>query len=189
MGHSTSQITVAVLIVGLGGCASSSTGLTTGSLGGAKPVAGASSVQPQVTMTDRVARAGTRAAEAVKCGYNVDPGKLKSGYLAFEGNQGASAEDVAKASKVYDATVKVTLAQIKANDDYCSNAKTAEIKTDISRHLAGDFSVPVKAVAQAQSDEGGLFSWLKSNEPSGREQLDPEWMKDTRNNSKTKRVE
>ena len=188
MGHSTTQITVAVLIAGLGGCASGSTGLTTGSLGGAKPVAGALAVQPQVTTSDRVARAGTRAAEAVKCGYNIDPVKLRSGYLAYEGNQGASVDEIAKVSKTYDATVRVTLAQIKTSEDYCTSSRTAEIKADLSRHLAGDFSVPVKVVAAAQQD-GGVFGWLKNNEPSGRETLDPEWMKDQKNNSRTKRVE
>ena len=187
MGLSTTHATIAVLIVGLGGCASGSTGLATGSLAGAKPIAGANAVQPQVTTSQRVARAATRAAEAQKCGFNVDTAKLRSGFLAYEAAQGAAVEEIEKIGKAYDTTVRVTLAQIKA-EEYCTGQRTAEIKSDLARHIAGDYSVPVKAVAQAP-DQGGLFGWLKGEEPSGREVLDPEWMRDQKNNSRTRRVE
>ena len=179
-----------LLLAGLGGCASGSAGLTTGSLGGAAPVSGALAVQPQVTASQRVARASVRAAEAVKCGYNVDPAKLRSGYLAYEGNQGATVEEMDKIAKTYDASFRITLAQIKPNEDYCTAQRTAEIKADLARHLSGDYSIPVKpTTTAAKTDDGGFWGWLKSGEPSGRETLDPEWARDTRNNAKTKRVE
>lgn len=165
-------------------------GIATGSLGAAAPVAGPLAVQPQVSTSERVARAATRSAQAVKCGYNIDPARLKSGYLAYEGNQGASVEDMGKIAGVYDATVRVTLAEIRPNQDYCTEQRTAEIKADISRHLAGDYSVPVKASAQSKADPGGLFGWLSGgDQPAGREVYDPTWVNDIKNNPKTRRVE
>src|SRR5262249_4487499 len=79
------------------------------------------------------------AARAQRCGFYFDPGKLRASYLVYEARQ-ASPEQLAKAEKLYDSTFKAIRERVAADPDYCSDGKSAEIKKDLTRHLAGDFT-------------------------------------------------
>jgi hypothetical protein len=79
------------------------------------------------------------SARAVRCGFNFDPAKLKTSYLAYEAKQ-SGADQLTKMEKSYDSTFKVIRDRVSGDPDYCSNRKSAEIKADLKRHLAGDFT-------------------------------------------------
>lgn len=141
----TSKLRIGKCFAGLGlalalaACSSASSGLTTGSL-----LPGAS--KPADPVADRALQVGATSARAAKCGYNFDPAKLRSSYLAYEaGQEGAAA---AKAEKLFDATRVSVGSKITDPSEYCSEDKTTEIKADLTRHLAGDFN-PSKKKAQA----------------------------------------
>jgi hypothetical protein len=89
------------------------------------------------------------SARAQRCGFYFDPAKLRSSYLAFEARQPGA--DPAKAEKTYDATFKTIRERAAADPDYCTDTKSAEIKKDLNRHLAGDFkpSFPKPKVAES----------------------------------------
>ena len=135
----TSKLRIGKCFAGLGlalalaGCSSASSGLTTGSL---LP----SASKPADPVADRALQVGATSARAAKCGYNFDPAKLRSSYIAYEaGQEGAAA---AKAEKLFDATRVSVGSKITDPSEYCSEDKTAEIKADLTRHLAGDYNPP-----------------------------------------------
>lgn len=137
--------------------------LTTGSLfgGDSKPEAPPASPVVKNDPTSRAFQVGTTSARAVKCGFNFDPDKLKSNYLASEAAAVTPAE-LPKVEQTYDVAFRaVAKAVAGQKEDYCSALKTAEIKLALNRHLAGDFT-PAPPRAQAEA-EGGLFSSLSSN--------------------------
>lgn len=168
---------VGALPLALAACGANSSSLTTGSLFGSKgePAATAAVETPGMRAT-QVAAVSARAA---KCGYNFDAARLKSNYLAHEMGQGASAQDMAKIERDYDTIRAKVAAAITADPDFCSDKKTREIKADLARHLAGDFTAP----ASKKIDERLLASG-----PRQREVLNPDFMTD-KYASKTKRVE
>jgi hypothetical protein len=102
----------------------------------------------------RAFQVGTVSARAIKCGFNFDPAKLKTNYLAYERTLSATA-DLAKIEKIYDVSFNGVAKAVAGESDYCSNEKTKTIKADLARHLAGDYtpSPPPK-----QQEEEGLFS-------------------------------
>ena len=128
----------------LAGCSSASSGLTTGSIlpGAAKPAA-----DPVVERTIQV---GATSARAAKCGYNFDPQKLRANYIAFETRQPGA--DAAKIEKIYDATRTSVAAKIPDPSDYCNDEQTAKIKSDLTRHLAGDYNPAPKKVEATLAD-------------------------------------
>jgi hypothetical protein len=140
---------LALLAAALAGCSAGS-GLTTGSLLGDD--------KPAPKVVDPSARAfqvGTASARAVKCGFNFDPGKLKSNYLAYEKQQ-APGQDTANVERVYDVSFNGVAKAVAAEGDYCSDAKTRQIKADLTRHLAGDYTPnPPKD----EQEEGLLSGW------------------------------
>lgn len=141
---------LALVALVLGGCSAGS-GLTTGSLlGDDKPAAPA--------VADPSARAfqvGTASARAVKCGFNFDPGKLKTNYIAYEKQQ-APGQDTSKIERIYDVSFNGVAKAVAAEGDYCSDAKTRKIKADLTRHLAGDYTP--NPPQEEEEAGGGLFS-------------------------------
>ncbi len=139
------------LALALAGCSSASSGLTTGSLlpGTAKPA------DP---VSERALQVGAISARAAKCGYNFDPTMLKANYLAFEAGQENAAGGAAKAEKIFDMTRSSVAGKIGDPSEYCTEDKTAEIKSDLTRHLAGDFSPPKKKA------EGGFLDALAAKQ-------------------------
>jgi hypothetical protein len=78
------------------------------------------------------------SARAQRCGFYFDPAKLRTSYLAYESRQSAG-EHLAKVEKTYDSTFQAIRQRVASDPDYCTDAKSTEIKKDLTRHLAGDF--------------------------------------------------
>lgn len=154
----------AAAALALAGC-SGSGGLTTGSLFGGAP---ASAAKPDpVTRNDPTSRAfqvGTVSARAVKCGYNFDPARLKSTFLAAEAAQGTPVEELGKIEKVYDVAYSGVTKAVAGQPAYCTDQKTAEIKKDLTRHMAGDYTPSVR---RAAPQDDGIFSFggFKEGDP------------------------
>lgn len=140
-----------------------STGSVSGSaeapaVAGATPVVAAQGEAVKNDPTQRAFQVGSTSARAVKCGFFFDPVKLKQQFLASEATQGTGVADIGKVEKIYDVSFNGISRGIAAKEDYCSEAKSKEIKQDLTRHLAGDYTPrPTKKVAK---EEGGLFSGL-----------------------------
>jgi len=139
MPRAGSRIAAVAVTLALGACSSGSA-LTTSSLFGGGSEKTALPAPAPETMTDRVVHTGTTAARAQRCGYVFDPVALRQSYLAFETQQGAAPEALAKAEKSYDYTYATVMKKIAGEQDYCSDDKTATIKRDLTKVLAGDFS-------------------------------------------------
>ena len=141
----------------LAGCSAGS-GLSTGSIfGGGTPAAKTAEVSPPVSdPTSRAFQVGTVSARAKKCGYNFDPQKLRAAFLASEIGAGASSTDVPRIEQIYDVSYNGVLKATAEDPKYCNEERTRDIKVDLNRHLAGDYTPtpPKKVVA----DTSGLFS-------------------------------
>lgn len=147
---------LALLALLLAGCSASS-GLTTGALLGED--------KPAAPVNDAPARAfqvGTASARAVKCGFNFDPGKLKTNYIAYEKQQ-PGGQDTAKLERIYDVSFNGVAKAVAAEGEYCSEAKTKNIKADLGRHLAGDYTPRI----EEKKEEDGLFSGMGSSNGPG----------------------
>jgi hypothetical protein len=172
------------LIAGLlAACGNGSSGLTTGALFGDAQVSGQPSSPPANDPTARALQVGAVSARAAKCRFYFDPVKLKASFLAAEAKLGATPEQLQKIESDYDYTRLTIAGKIAKEHEYCSDMKTREIKADLARHLAGDYSPPPKKVP-ADDSWFGLYQ-----APTGSEVLNPEWIKEPEWANKTKRVE
>ena len=163
LAHLAIRALVAAAALGLSACGNGG-GVTTGSLFG--------SSQPKPVTDDRTERAleaAATSARASRCGYNFDPARLRNAYLAYETAQGGTPEQVAKAEKVYDFTRSSLVEKIAKEEDFCSEAKTKDIKESLTKKMAGDFSAaPKKVVAEVPS---GWFSAPLRDQPMDREKI------------------
>ena len=151
----------------LGGCGggSSGAGVSTASLLDGSP-SGSSEVAP-IANTDPNARpvqVAWTAARAQRCGFAFDAAKLKASFLASEARGGALQPQLASGEKTYDQTYSSIAAKIKGEQDYCDSKKTASIKADLQRHLAGDFT-PNLPNQNKKVASGGFFDGLISDAP------------------------
>lgn len=138
----------------LGGCGSNP--LTTGSLlGGNAPAKPEGPVVPANTPFNRAFQVGSVSARAVKCGFNFDPARVKSNFVAAETTAGTSVEDMAKVEKAYAMSYNGVLKAAAAKPDYCTDKKSREIKADLALLLAGDYSP--QALRPKEEDNEGLF--------------------------------
>lgn len=167
----------AVVVLAVSGCAEASLPtLTTGSLFGSKPdaqaAAAAATPQKPVLRNDPIARAlqvSRVSARAQRCGFYFDAAKLKANFLASEGAQpGADTASIAKLDQTFTVTYNATSKVIVGEEGYCSEARNAHIKADLTRHLAGDFA-PSLGFEKAEDDSlfsfgGGLFGGKKPEE-------------------------
>lgn len=144
----------AVVAATLAGCGSSA--LTTGSLfgGESKPKAAPA---PRNDPTARAFQVGAVTARAQKCGFNFDPARLKTNFLAAEVQQGTSADELSKADRLFTVTQNTVAKAIAGDEDYCSDERIAYIRGDLTRHLAGDFT-PGRP-RDFSKDDVGLFSF------------------------------
>lgn len=122
----------------LAGCSGGSAGLMTSSTGLAAPDA-PGALNNEDPMARPVAVAWT-SARAKRCGFYFDPAKLKTNYLAYEAARGATGEQYGKIEKAYDTSYRTTTDKVSSDPDYCSDRKGLEIKADLERHLAGDYT-------------------------------------------------
>jgi hypothetical protein len=134
--------------------------LSTGALlgGDSKPK------EPPAPRNDPGARAfqvGAVSARAQKCGFNFDPARLKANFLAAEMQAGTSADELAKAERLYNSTQNTVAKAVSGAEDYCSGERVAYIRGDLNRHLAGDFAPsPPRSFAKDDS----LFTFNGPNE-------------------------
>ena len=145
----------AVLAACSGPSGSGTSSLVTGSVFSSAPKTpasadGAPAVKPDDPMARPVNVAWT-SARAAKCGFYFDPAKLRQSFLASQTAAGLTADQAAKSQQNYDASyVRVTKALVD-KEGYCTEAQNADIKSDLTRHLAGDFTTMVK-VAKGPKD-------------------------------------
>lgn len=175
-------LSFALVALASAGCGSNSTtlpSLTTGSIFSSGQQA---PPQPKpVTAVDRAIHVGAISARATKCGYNFDPAKLRQDYLNYETSAGAATAEIARATDAYDRTGRLLLQAVAKNENYCSFEQTHQIKADLSKVLAGDFSPPVRI---RKESVGWLDSGLEGREVMNREAIfDPNSQQ-----QKTKRV-
>ena len=98
------------------------------------------------------------SARAQKCGFSFDPVKLKTNFLATEARNGALQPQLASTEKAYDQSFTSISARIKGEEGYCTEKKTAAIKSDLQRHLAGDYTPKLPVEKKVAS--GGFLDGL-----------------------------
>lgn len=129
------SLCVALLLAACSGGNALSTGALLG--GDSKPK------EPPPPRNDPTARAfhvGAVSARAQKCGFNFDPARLKASFLAAETQAGTSPEELAKAERLYGTTHNAVAKAVSNAEDYCSRERVDYIRSDLNRHLAGDFA-------------------------------------------------
>ena len=103
-----------------------------------------------VTPEDPLARpiqVGWTSARASHCGFVFNPSQLRSDFLAAEAQAGATPEQMQKIERAYDYTRDSVTAAIKDDLGYCNKERTAAIRRDLNRYLAGDYA-PSARMAQ-----------------------------------------
>ncbi|HRD77505.1 MAG TPA: hypothetical protein PK264_16485 [Hyphomicrobiaceae bacterium] len=127
----------------LGGC--SSGGITTGSILGVSAAKAPAAEDPST----RAIHVAATSAKALRCGYNFDTERLKASYLSWEGRSGQPPEQMGKIAQAYDFSYQSVTRSIPNAEAYCTDAVAREIKPDLTRYLAGDFTAPASAVVAA----------------------------------------
>jgi hypothetical protein len=167
---------VAALGGALGGC--SGGGLTTGSLFGSSQAGMVAAAQP-ADASARATQVGAVSARAAKCGFNFDPTALKTSFMNAEAAQAADQAALNKTEREYDTIRGKVATAISKEPDFCSDGKSREIKADLTRHLAGDFTPKQVKVADP--------ALLAAAGPKARETINPDFLID-KQASKTKSV-
>jgi len=148
-GKAVGALGALVLAAGLTGCGASLPGLSTSAV--------SKTPQDYNTPTNRAFQVASTSARAQKCGYNFDPVKLRTQFLAAEGAVDPASVD--QLGRIYDTAYNGTTKAISGQgENYCSSQKVATIKSALSRHLAGDYTPPPPAV-----EDEGLFGALGSD--------------------------
>ena len=175
------------LAIAAAGCSNSASQLlTTGSLFGTKSKPKSSAPAAIVVKpTDRAIQVAATSARAQKCGYFFDPAKLRTAYLASELQTGLPPADVAQLTKVYDYTTGKLTKVLAGKEGYCNGQRVTKIKSSLTRHLAGDFTPPKSKKKRVAA---GWFDFA-TEEPLGKEKLNPDWVNNPSQESVTKRVE
>ena len=106
---------------------------------GAKTESEARSVAPEDPLA-RPIQVGWTSARASHCGFVFNPDQLRSNFMAAEVRAGITPEQMQKIEHAYDYTRESVLASIKDDLGYCNNERTAAIRRDLNRYLAGDYT-------------------------------------------------
>ena len=80
------------------------------------------------------------SARASHCGFMFDPTQLRANYMAAEMQAGNTPEQMQKIERAYDYTLQSVTATIKDDLRYCNKERTAAIRKDLNRYLAGDYT-------------------------------------------------
>jgi hypothetical protein len=84
------------------------------------------------------------SARASYCGFVFDPNQLRANYLAAEAQAGRTQAEMAKIERAYDYTRESVTDKIKDDLNYCTKERTAAIRRDLNRYLAGDYTPPAR---------------------------------------------
>ncbi len=124
-------------------------------LGGeAKKKAADALPENQDQQTARAIQVAWTSARASKCKFYFNDQKLKSSLIAYETRLQPDPAVLQKISQTYDYTRNTISQRIAANDEFCSKRKIEEIRKDLNRHLAGDFTpAPKRQVAEKKEAE------------------------------------
>jgi len=151
----------ALLAVALSACSGGS-GLTTASLLGTP-------AKPQVDEpTERALNSAAVSARATKCGYNFNPGRLREAFLASEAASGATPDQMTRLGQSYDFTHATVSKQISNPEEYCSPERTREVRSALTKLLAGDFRAPKKP---ALPQSAGWWDTATPQKPLDREKI------------------
>jgi hypothetical protein len=152
------SMAVGLALTGCSGGSGGSAGLTTAAiLDGNGTLAPGET--PTVAADDPLARpvqVGWTVARAQKCGFNFDSAKVRAAFLASETQRGVAGDMLGKIEKSYDQTVSTVRGNIAGDGDYCNDKRSAVIKADLQRHLAGDYS-PKLQEPKKKAASGGFF--------------------------------
>jgi hypothetical protein len=114
-------------------------GRITGGGTGASTETEARNVAPEDPLA-RPIQVGWTSARASHCGFIFDADQLRASFLASEARTGLPPEKLKKVEEAYDYTRKSVLETIASKQGYCNKERTAAIRRDLTRYLAGDFS-------------------------------------------------
>jgi hypothetical protein len=106
----------------------------------------ARNVAPQDPLARPVQVAWT-SARAVKCGFVFNPDQLRANFLASEAQAGNTPERMQEIEQAYDYTLDSINRSIRDDLNYCNKERTAAIRKDLNRYLAGDYT-PSARMAQ-----------------------------------------
>jgi hypothetical protein len=106
---------------------------------GASTQAEARNVAPEDPLAKPIQVAWT-SARASHCGFIFDPVQLRSNFMAAEMQAGNPPEQMQKIEHAYDYTLESVTTTIKNNLSYCNKERTAAIRKDLNRYLAGDYT-------------------------------------------------
>ena len=98
---------------------------------------------PDVSPEDPTARAvqiAWTSARASYCGFIFDSSQLRANYLASEARAGKTPPEIAKLEHAYDYAHESVTDKIKDDVSYCNKDRTATIRRDLNRYLAGDYT-------------------------------------------------
>lgn len=115
------------------------------------------------------------AARARHCGFYFDPAKLRRDFLAAEAARAGDPAWLPKAEKAYDFTYVRVASALKGKSGYCTERTVDEIRTDLKRHLAGNYTPRPR---KKKEDSGTMFGFLSADDaddkmPSREEIFDP----------------
>lgn len=113
---------------------------------GAATESEARNVAPQDPLARPIQVAWT-SARAVKCGFVFNPDQLRANFLASEAQAGNPPEQMQKIEQAYDYTLDSVTKTIRDDLGYCNKDRTAAIRKDLNRYLAGDYT-PSARMAQ-----------------------------------------
>lgn len=88
----------------------------------------------------RPTQVGWTSARASHCGFIFDPNQLRANYLASEARAGKTQAEIAKLERAYDYTRESVTKTIQDDLSYCTTERTAAIRRDLNRYLAGDYT-------------------------------------------------
>ncbi|MDH3579488.1 MAG: hypothetical protein OEM91_02530 [Hyphomicrobiales bacterium] len=108
------------------------------------------------TPVSRATQVAWTAARAQFCAFGMNREKLKNDYLAFEASQGATPDVMQQVTHTYDITFKTFYARVREIPNYCSPKHIEEIRPDIKRHLAGDYTPSDKKPPPTEGDDIAL---------------------------------
>ena len=106
----------------------------------------ARNVKPEDPLARPIQVAWT-SARAVKCGFIFSPEQLRANFLSAEAQAGNTPGQMQKIEQAYDYTLNSVTATIKDDLNYCNKDRTAAIRKDLNRYLAGDYT-PSARMAQ-----------------------------------------
>ncbi|HEX2447416.1 MAG TPA: hypothetical protein VHK26_04425 [Methyloceanibacter sp.] len=117
---------------------------TVGSLTTKDPETEARTIAPEDPLA-RPTQVAWTSARASHCGFIFNPAQLRSNYMASEVQAGKTPEQMQKIEEAYDYTLQSIAATIKDDPRYCSTERTAAIRKDLNRYLAGDYAPTARA--------------------------------------------